>query len=205
MALWSGVALIALVVLTGVLISATPLAVDHSWSEWMRDLGSGALHRLALVFNYLGRGLGRALCLAGIGLLLAVLGRWRALVAFAVAEAVTPIASNLTKHLVDRPRPPHSLLHVTGSSFPSGHAAYAAATAVTLVLVLARPGRRGIWWAVAALAVAGMAWSRTYLQVHWLTDAVAGAVLGAGVALAGVAAVQMLADGRRVSRFRRTS
>jgi len=205
MALWSGVALIALVVLTGLLIPAGPLAIDDTWSAWMRDLGAGAPHRLALVFNYLGRGLGRALSLAGIGVVLAVLGRWRALVAFAVAESLTPIASNLTKHLVDRPRPPHGLLHATGSSFPSGHAAYAAATAVTLVLVLTRPGRRRAWWAVAALVVAGMAWSRTYLQVHWLTDAVAGSVLGCGVALASVAAVQMLAERRWVSRFRRTS
>jgi membrane-associated phospholipid phosphatase len=198
------VALIALVVLVGLLIPARPLAVDHTWSEWMRDLGDGGLHRLALVFNYLGRGLGRALSLAGIGVLLAVLRRWRALVAFAAAESLTPIASNLTKHLADRPRPPHSLLHATGSSFPSGHAAYAAATAVTLVLVLTRPGRRRAWWAVAALAVAGMAWSRTYLQVHWLTDAVAGAVLGGGAAFVSVAAVQMLAE-RRVSRLRRAS
>jgi membrane-associated phospholipid phosphatase len=205
MALWSGVALIALVVLTGLLIPARPLAIDHTWSGWMRDLGAGAPHRLALAFNYLGRGLGRALSLAGIGVVLAVVGRWRALVAFAAAESLTPIVSNLTKHLVDRPRPPHSLLHVTGSSFPSGHAAYAAATAVTLVLVLTRPGRRRIWWAVAALAVAGMAWSRTYLQVHWLMDALAGAVLGGGVALASVAAVQMLAERRWVSRSRRTS
>ena len=28
-----------------------------------------------------------------------------------------------------------------------------------------------------------MAWSRTYLQVHWLTDAMAGALLGSSVSL----------------------
>jgi undecaprenyl-diphosphatase len=40
------------------------------------------------------------------------------------------------------------------------------------------------------VVVAGMAWSRTYLQVHWLTDAAAGAILGLGVALAVFAAAQ---------------
>jgi membrane-associated phospholipid phosphatase len=35
-----------------------------------------------------------------------------------------------------------------------------------------------------------MAWSRTYLQVHWLLDVLGGALLGAGVALAVFAALQ---------------
>ncbi len=35
-----------------------------------------------------------------------------------------------------------------------------------------------------------MAWSRTYLQVHWLSDVVAGAALGIGVALVVFGAAQ---------------
>jgi len=34
-----------------------------------------------------------------------------------------------------------------------------------------------------SLGVIGMAWSRTYLQVHWLTDVIAGALLGSGISL----------------------
>src|SRR6186997_2276746 len=49
------------------------------------------------------------------------------LLAFAVTESLTPLAVNLLKALVDRPRPPGGLLDATGSSFPSGHAAYAGA------------------------------------------------------------------------------
>jgi undecaprenyl-diphosphatase len=37
-----------------------------------------------------------------------------------------------------------------------------------------------------------MAWSRTYLEVHWLSDVVAGALLGSGVALLVFAAAQRL-------------
>ncbi len=43
---------------------------------------------------------------------------------------------------------------------------------------------------LAGLGIAGMAWSRTYLQVHWLSDVTAGAMLGVGVALLVFGAVQ---------------
>ena len=191
-ALALGVALIAFVALIGALISAQPLAIDQRWSEWMTDNQMAGLHHLALVFNYLGRGLGRALSLAAIGLALALPRRWRALLAFAVAESLTPLATNVLKHLVDRPRPPNAMLHAASSSFPSGHAAYAGATAVALVLSFTRPGGRLIWWSLAALAIAGMTWSRTYLQVHWLSDAVSGALLGIGITLASFATAQIL-------------
>lgn len=193
--LWCGVVLIALVALVGALIPAAPLALDQRWSEWMTDIQSGGLHHLALVFNWLGRGIGRALSLAAIGLVLVLTRRWWALLAFAATEAVTPLATNIFKHLVDRPRPPQAMLHAAGSSFPSGHASYAGATAVALVLLFTRPsGRRMLWWSLAALVIAGMAWSRTYLQVHWLSDAVAGALLGIGVTLASFAAIQTVAS-----------
>ena len=90
------------------------------------------------------------------------------------------------------------MIEAHGSSYPSGHAAYAGATAVILVLLFTKPGRhRRAWWIVAAVATAGMAWSRTYLQVHWLSDALAGATLGVGVALLSVAVVQILSTRSR--------
>ena len=45
-----------------------------------------------------------------------------------------------------------------------------------------------------------MAWSRTYLQVHWLLDVVAGSLLGAGVALVVFAALQLLLGETRRTR-----
>jgi undecaprenyl-diphosphatase len=196
-----GVTLIALVVLTGALIPAHALAVDERWSAWMTDIYAWALRHLALVFNYLGRGLGRALSLAAIGVALVLTRRWPALLAFAAAEALTPLAANMLKHQVDRPRPPSAMIHAAESSFPSGHAAYAGATAVALVLLFSRPGRlRLIWWSLATLVIAGMAWSRTYLQLHWLSDALAGALLGIGVTLISFAAVQLTWWGRAARR-----
>ena len=70
------------------------------------------------------------------------------------------------------PNPP------TSSSFPSGHAASAAAfaTAVTMEAPLAG--------ALVAPVAATVAYSRIHTGVHWTSDVVAGALLGGGVALA---------------------
>ena len=57
-------------------------------------------------------------------------------------------------------------------------------TAVGLVLVLARPGpSRWRWEVYAVVFTSVMALSRVYLRAHWLSDTVAGALLGAGLAL----------------------
>jgi membrane-associated phospholipid phosphatase len=186
-------ALIGLVVLLAILIPDGPLEIDERWSELMRDAEASLLTHAALVFNALGHGIPRALTIAGVGLVLLIARRRAALLAFAVAEALTPLLVNVIKQLIGRERPPGAMIEAHGSSFPSGHAAYAGATAVMLVLLFTKPGRpRRAWWVVAAVATAAMAWSRTYLQVHWLSDALAGATLGVGVALLSVAVVQIL-------------
>ncbi len=157
----------------------------------MLDIRTPVLTDIALLFNWLGRGLGWILLLAAVGGVLVRRRRWAALVAFGVTEAATTLSSTLLKILCGRPRPPDGLVHPVGSSFPSGHAAYAGATCVALVLLFTAPGpRRRWWWALAALGVLGMAWSRTYLQVHWLSDVVGGSLLGVGLALAVFAGAQ---------------
>jgi membrane-associated phospholipid phosphatase len=88
------------------------------------------------------------------------------------------------KAAIDRPRPPGSLIETSAASFPSGHAIATAVTAVGLVLVLAPPGpKRWRWEVNAVIFTSVMALSRVYLRAHWLSDTVAGALLGAGLAL----------------------
>ena len=189
---WGG-ALLGLVLVLALLIPAGPLSIDSRWAELMQDIETPFLTHVALVFNALGHGLWRSLTLAGIGLALLLARRWAALTAFSLAEAVTPLLVNLIKAAVSRERPPGQMLEPHGTSFPSGHAAYAGATAVALVLLFSRPGRgRRPWLALAAAAIAAMTWSRTYLQVHWLSDAVAGAALGVAVALLSFGAAQLI-------------
>ena len=63
------------------------------------------------------------------------------------------------------------------TSFPSGHAASAAAAAV--LLADGRPG----WRAPLAVLAVGVAWSRVQTGLHHLSDILAGLALGAAVGL----------------------
>ena len=103
------------------------------------------------------------------------------------AIAVASASANLVgKNLFPRRRPAAELLPMdrrlakrpTSSSFPSGHAASAAAFATALALE-----HKGIGKAVAPLAAA-VAYSRVHTGVHWPTDVVAGAAIGVGAAYA---------------------
>ncbi len=61
------------------------------------------------------------------------------------------------------------------------------------MLLFSGPGPRRRWWlAAAAVATALMVWSRTYLQVHWLSDAVTGATVGVAVTLLCFGVVQIV-------------
>jgi undecaprenyl-diphosphatase len=194
-AVWVGAALLAVVALMALLVPAEPLAIDEAWSDAMQDHPRQLLKDVALAFNALGRGIGLALTLTLIAVVLLRARRWLALVAFAIVEALAPLSSSLLKALTQRARPPDGAVYPHGTSFPSGHTAYAGATCVALVLLFSTPGpRRRWWWSLAALGIAGMAWSRTYLQVHWLSDVIAGGLLGIGIALVVFGAAQQRGD-----------
>ncbi len=66
----------------------------------------------------------------------------------------------------------------TSSSFPSGHAASAAAFATAVAMESPRLGL------VVAPVAAGVAYSRVHVGVHWASDVAVGAALGTGLALA---------------------
>jgi membrane-associated phospholipid phosphatase len=139
---------------------------------------------LAKVFSLLGSGLVNWPLRVAALLLLAWRRHWLRLAAFALAVLTSEALIGTMKAAIGRPRPPLSLIETSGAAFPSGHAIATAVTAVGLVLVLAAPGRQRWRWEVYAVEfTAVMALSRVYLRAHWFTDTLAGALLGAGLAL----------------------
>ncbi|MEB4614348.1 phosphatase PAP2 family protein, partial [Leucobacter sp. M11] len=89
------------------------------------------------------------------------------------------IASEFLKSVVQRPRPLDALIAAGGDSFPSGHSTAAAALAICVALLV----RRAWVWLLAVGWVLAMMLSRQVLLVHWLSDTVAGALLGTAAAV----------------------
>ena len=166
-------------------------AVDDVVWRWAGDVQNGPATAVAEALAVLGSAyVNWPLRLAAL-LLIGWRRHWLRLAAFALAVVTSELFIGPVKDAVDRPRPPGALIETTAASFPSGHAIAGAVTAVGLVLVLAPPGpARWRWEVRAAVFGAVMALSRVYLRAHWLSDTVAGALLGAGLAL-GVPALLM--------------
>jgi membrane-associated phospholipid phosphatase len=158
---------------------------DRSVAEWGSDHATDTSTRVLELLTDLG----------GTGYLVFVfvaVGVWdyarnrnvHVLLFLAAVLGGVALVNNGLKLLVDRERPdvPH-LVGAAGSSFPSGHSAAAAAAWFGLALVISRRWprrRRAIAAAGAAVVAVSVAASRALLGVHWLTDVIAGLVVGWG-------------------------
>ncbi|GAA4557903.1 phosphatase PAP2 family protein [Planotetraspora kaengkrachanensis] len=99
------------------------------------------------------------------------------------------------KVVVARARPslPDPVALAPGESFPSGHAVnvtLGAGVIVLLVLPMLPPWGRRVAWALASFVVLSVGYTRIALGVHWVSDVVAGTVLGAAVVAATAAAFE---------------
>jgi undecaprenyl-diphosphatase len=106
-------------------------------------------------------------------------------IAFVIVVVLGQVALvNLIKVIVDRDRPDIArLTGFSGASFPSGHAAAAAATLAVIGFLAGRGHGTGVKAFLAGFVVAAsvaVAATRVLLGVHWLTDVVAGLAFGWG-------------------------
>ncbi len=179
--------------------------IQHLDDAWLRLMISGRTPPLTVVakfFNLLGLvyvTLPVRIAIAGF---LALRRWWWHFAAFTAAVVASEVMIGLLKSLYDRPRPAGSLVTVSGASFPSGHAVAASVTVVAAAIALVPEGRRRVGWGSVAVGFSIlMGLSRAYLGAHWLSDALAGVLLGFSCALVAVVSAGLLQ--RQWARARR--
>lgn len=110
--------------------------------------------------------------------------RWHALWIPSLAGGGALAISATVKVITARARPPLSsaLVDAYGHAFPSGHALRALAVHGALAWLVTAGTRsravRVLAWAFASVLIAVVGFARMSLGVHWLTDVLAGYVLG---------------------------
>jgi membrane-associated phospholipid phosphatase len=202
-------ALVALTILLFVLVAnhstRSPIQrLDDSFLRRMIAIRTGWLTAVAKSFNILGLVYVTLPVRVLISGFLAWRRRWWHFAAFVSAMVLSEISIGLLKSLYHRARPMGSLVHTSGGSFPSGHAVAASVTAVAAVIALFPEGpSRFLWGAVAVVFSLVMALSRAYLAAHWLSDAVAGVLLGTSIALVTALAVHVVRERRGRHRLPR--
>jgi undecaprenyl-diphosphatase len=179
----AGLVLLALACALGAWIYArgnVPFAVDQWWNGLMSSAWSPILTVFSRVMDFLGGGWFGILVVPIAGAIALVIVRrpWSAVYLLAAQVASAGIVQ-LLKHTFGRARPEDMIILSDYGSYPSGHVANATTIAVAAMLIFPRIATVliGAAWVIA------MAFSRTYLHVHWLSDTLGGALAGAGAAL----------------------
>jgi membrane-associated phospholipid phosphatase len=117
-----------------------------------------------------------------------------------IVVAGTGILTTSVKNLADRVRPElNPVAETLGPSFPSGHSSWSAAFFAAAALLLSRGRSRRARAAIAGFAAglaAMVAGSRVLLDVHWMSDVLAGLALGSAWF-----AICAIAFGGRLLRF----
>lgn len=188
------VAVAVLAVLVAIDRAAPPLlgGVDRAW----RDVALGLpawIERASEALKAFGSGFVMVPLRLIVAAWLLARRRHAELAAWLLAWALADAFTFALKPGVARIRPDG----FDATSFPSGHAKTAGQVAIGLVLIARDtwPSRRVLRWVArggAAMWIVAMAVSRTVLDDHWLSDVVAGTLLGAACALGAVGLVGML-------------
>ena len=160
---------------------------DNPISFWLAGHREVWLTKVLLLVTRLGNVDAQTAWLALVCVICAVSARtWVPVLIGAAGGGGIALVIVVAKELVGRQRPalPYAVMHVDGFSFPSGHATGAAAVGLLGAWMLCRWVVRR-WatqvavWATTISMIGLIGFSRCYLGVHFVTDVLAGWLLGA--------------------------
>jgi membrane-associated phospholipid phosphatase len=145
-----------------------------------------------------------------VGFALAMIGwnaverRWRRAAVWFVIGLMTLVLIDGPKRVVARERPQlwPRLVPQGGTSFPSGHALASASLFTLAACEAARrwPRRKTLAYGLAIGTSLWLGIGRLYLGVHYPSDVVTGWVIGAGLAVAGMALFKRIEKEERQAR-----
>lgn len=183
------------------------VAIDHPAASWLAEYRADWLTDFLLVVTRWGNPTPLTLVMTVVCTYTAYRAKsWLPIWIGALAGGGLALVITIAKHLVGRPRPPQPLavIPANGLSFPSGHATGAAAVGVLCAWMLCRwvvrqPEFKGWVWTLAVTLIFLVGFSRPYLGVHFVTDVVAGWVLGVAWARAVIVLASRWLDPRAKS------
>jgi membrane-associated phospholipid phosphatase len=180
------------------------IALDRGTRQWVRELARELPGLPMHVVTELGDKPGLIpLILVTMLVLWRLDRRWALALPVLMAGAGT--LQLLAKWLADRPRP-----NLAPYGFPSGHVLSLVVffgLMVYLIAIASRPRRRWriLAGAVCVVPVAVVAFSRLYLDKHWLTDLAGGLLAGMAYLLLAIWVVEVIDVARQRRRARRAT
>lgn len=176
-----------------VFFASGPFGFEASWRDMVRISTDDISYAIAAFLAEIGSTPGVAACGTIAAALFFALRQQREAAAILTTLLIGIALSQAAKHLVERPRPLDALYSYAGYSYPSGHSMGAAALTFSLAFAISTVHKQDAtrvskvavrWMWIAAVSwTCAMMWSRTALGVHWLTDVIAGALVGYAAAV----------------------
>jgi membrane-associated phospholipid phosphatase len=155
---------------------------DVEFSRWLHAHASSTATSFFKIFTLSGNVAFLALLTVALALLLLRRARVQESAFLLVSALGIEVLNAVLKLLFHRPRPELAYVHLDTYSFPSGHATGSTAIYGIVFYFLARNGstlRRALAAVSFVVLILAIGFSRLYLEVHYLSDVLAGCSLGA--------------------------
>jgi len=162
-----------IVLSVSVLYDSALSQLDTTVSNFMKDIENSSLTNTMILLTRLGEWYGIVFISALTVLALMYGKRKRDALIFSLFLIVGFLLESIAKIATQRERPPYGIIHVSGYSFPSGHAMMTA----LLFLMICYLYRKRLLYIISIFIALLVGISRIYLNVHWLSDVIAGYAL----------------------------